>query len=45
MDSLGDSDQSNDFNWPLAYEAENLLRQFIFAVLGQNGLQGGWPEK
>src|ERR1700736_5294221 len=36
MDSQSDSDQSNDFNWPLAYAAENLLRQFIFPFLEQN---------
>jgi hypothetical protein len=36
MDSQSDSDQGNDFNWPLAYEAENLLRQFIFAFLEPN---------
>jgi hypothetical protein len=36
MNSQSDSEKINDFNWPLAYEAENLLRQFIFAFLDQN---------
>jgi hypothetical protein len=36
MSTQIDSLQQNEFDWPLAYEAERLLRQFIRAFLEQN---------
>jgi hypothetical protein len=36
MNSQMDSLEQNDFDWPLAYEAEKLLRRFIRLFLEQN---------
>jgi hypothetical protein len=36
MNSQIDSQKQNEFDWPLAYEAEQLLRQFIHLFLEQN---------
>jgi hypothetical protein len=36
MNSQIDSQEQNEFDWPLAYEAEQLLRQFIHLFLEQN---------
>jgi hypothetical protein len=36
MNSHIDSEQHHSFDWPLAYEAENLLRQFIGSFLERN---------
>src|ERR1700735_4443283 len=36
MNSQIDSVERNDFDWPLAYEAEKMLRDFILSFLEQN---------
>ncbi len=36
MNSQKNSEKPRDFNWPLAYEAEELLRRFIRAFLDHN---------
>jgi hypothetical protein len=36
MNSQKNSEEPNDFNWPLAYEAEKLLRRYIGSFLDQN---------
>src|ERR1700722_16893254 len=36
MSSQIDSKEIKDFDWPLAYEAEKLLRRFILSFLEQN---------
>jgi hypothetical protein len=36
MSSQIDSKETKDFDWPLAYEAEKLLRRFILSFLEQN---------
>ncbi len=36
MNSQKNSEEPNDFNWPLAYEAEKLLRRYICSFLDQN---------
>ena len=36
MNSQKNSEKPPDFNWPLAYEAEELLRRFIRAFLDHN---------
>jgi hypothetical protein len=36
MNSQTDAAELNKFNWPLAYEAERLLRKFILSFLEHN---------
>jgi hypothetical protein len=38
MNSQKNSEEPNDFNWPLAYEAEKLLRRYVTSFLDHNEL-------